>query len=105
MIKFVISSLNKIVPEEELQTKVLWRSIGVMAWVTFMFAGIASIIFFATFDPIELGQLATFSVNWSAQAIYTAGFLLFWLFGFITTVGSVILLTLPLAKRQRSLPD
>ena len=73
MIKTLISSLGKIVPEEELQAKVLWRSIGVM--------------------------------NWSAQAMYTAGFLLFWLFGFSTTLGSVILLALPLSKRQRSLPE
>lgn len=103
--KIIISELGKIIPQEELQARVLWRSIGVMAWVTFMFAGIASMIFFATFDPTSLGKLATFSVNWSAQAIYTIGFLLFWLFGFITTLASVILLALPLAKRQRSLPD
>ena len=70
-----------------------------------MFAGLASMIFFATFDPIALGALATFTLEWSAQAIYTAGFLLFWLFGFISTLGSVILLALPLAKRQKSLPD
>tara|TARA_R110002167_G_scaffold180956_7_gene381171 strand:- start:233 stop:550 length:318 start_codon:yes stop_codon:yes gene_type:complete len=105
MIKIIISELGKIIPQEELQTKVLWRSIGVMAWITFMFAGIASVLFFATFDPTSLGKLATFTVNWSAQAIYTVGFLLFWLFGFITTSTSVILLSLPLAKRQRSLPD
>tara|TARA_R110002072_G_scaffold24747_5_gene83715 strand:- start:217 stop:534 length:318 start_codon:yes stop_codon:yes gene_type:complete len=105
MIKTLISSLGKIVPEEELQAKVLWRSIGVMTWVSFMFSGIASMIFFATFDPISLGKLATFFINWSAQAMYTAGFLLFWLFGFSTTLGSVILLALPLSKRQRSLPE
>lgn len=105
MIKVVISNLEKIIPEEELQAKVLWRSIAVMAWVSFIFAGMASIIFFATFDPIALGTLTTFSVEWSAQAMYTAGFLLFWLFGFVTSLGSVILLALPLVKRQRSLPE
>ena len=105
MIKTLISNLGKIIPEEELQTKVLWRSIGVMAWVSFMFSGIASMIFFATFDPIALSKLTTFSIDWSAQATYTAGFLLFWLFGFATALGSVILLALPLSKRQRSLPE
>lgn len=105
MIKIVISNLGKIVPEEELQAKVLWRSTAVIAWVSFVFAGIASMVFFATFDPKALGALATFSVDWSAQAMYTTGFLLFWLFGFASTLGSVILLALPLAKRQRSLPE
>tara|TARA_B100001063_G_C16619416_1_gene479910 strand:- start:234 stop:551 length:318 start_codon:yes stop_codon:yes gene_type:complete len=105
MIKIIISSLSKVVPEQELQSKVLWRSVGVMAWVSFVFAGIASMLFFATFDPLSLGKLATFSVEWSAQAVYTIGFLLFWLLGFSSTLGSVILLALPLAKRQRSLPE
>lgn len=97
--------MEKIIPEEELEAKVLWRSIAVIAWVSFIFAGIASMIFFATFDPVALGALATFSVDWSAQAMYTTGFLLFWLFGFITSLGCIILLALPIAKRQRSLPD
>jgi hypothetical protein len=105
MIKLILSNLKHIIPEEELQAKVLWRSIGVIAWVSFMFAGVASMVFFATFDPIDLGALATFSIDWSAQAMYTTGFLLFWLFGFCSTLASVILLALPLAKRQRSLPD
>lgn len=105
MIKSILSSLKVIVPEEELQTKVLWRTIGVIAWISFVFSGMASMIFFATFDPIALRKLATFSLDWSAQAMYTAGFLLFWLFGFTTTLASAVLLALPLSKRQRSLAD
>jgi len=105
MFKIVITQLKKVVPEAELQAKVLWRSIAVMAWVSFMFAGLASMLFFATFEPTILASLATFSLTLSAQAVYTIGFLLFWLFGFITTVVSAILLALPLVKREKSLPE
>jgi hypothetical protein len=105
MFKIIIAQLEKIVPEAELQTKVLWRSIAVMAWVSFMFAGLATMLFFATFEPTALVGLATFSVDWSAQAIYTTGFLLFWLFGFLTTALSAILLALPLVKRAKTLPE
>lgn len=105
MFKILITQLGKVVPEAELQTTVLWRSIAVMAWVSFMFAALATMLFFASFDPTLLASLATFSLTWSAQAIYTTGFLLFWLFGFLTTIFSTILLALPLAKRQKSLPE
>lgn len=105
MFKTVLSQLEKVLPAAELQTKVLWRSIAIMAWVSFMFASLASMLFFASFDPTVLASLATFSLSWSAQAIYTIGFLLFWLFGFLTTACSAILLALPLAKRQKSLPE
>jgi hypothetical protein len=105
MIKIILNHLKDLVPEEELQAKVLWRSIGVMAWVSFMFAGLATMLFFATFEPLSLISLTTFSLSWSAQAVYTVGFMLFWIFGFMTTVLSVILLALPLAKRAKTLPE
>lgn len=105
MLKRIIASLKNVVPEAELQSHVMWRSIAVMAWVSFLFAGIASMLFFASFEPTALASLATFSVNWSAQAVYTLGFLLFWLFGFITSLVSAILLALPWAKRARHMPE
>ncbi len=105
MLKTSIQKLASIVPEEELQAKVLMRSLAVITWVSFMFAGFASIVFFATFDPMELASLATFSLNWSMQALYTCGFLLFWLFGFLTSLVSALLLALPLHKRQKDLPE
>lgn len=105
MWKRISANLKTIVPEAEFEPHVMWRSIGVLAWVSFLFAGLASMLFFASFEPTDLASLATYSVNWSAQAIYTLGFILFWLFGFMTSLVSIMLLALPWAKRARHLPD
>ncbi|KZY36106.1 hypothetical protein A3752_09790 [Oleiphilus sp. HI0081] len=105
MIRIIISQLRTIVPEEELQSKVFWRSFGVMAWVSFLCAALATMLFFAAFDPIELSSIATFPVEFSPNALYTLGFFLFWVFGFSCTALSCVLLALPLAKRQKSLSE
>ena len=51
---------------------------GVLTWVSFLFAGIATTLFFATFDPQELGLLATFPIELDRTGGYSMGFLLFW---------------------------
>lgn len=55
------------------------KTIGVSLWISFLFAGIASMLFFATFDPEILAQQATFATELSREAGYTIGFFLFWL--------------------------
>lgn len=105
MIRVIISQLRTIVPDEELQTKVFWRSFAVIAWVSFLFAGLASLLFFASFEPVELASIATFSSDISSTGLYTIGFFLFWILGFCCTACSCILLALPIAKRQKTLPE
>jgi hypothetical protein len=51
---------------------------GVILWVSFLWAGIATILFFATFDPAELAMIATFPMELTRSSGYSAGFLLFW---------------------------
>jgi hypothetical protein len=53
--------------------------LGVVTWVSFLLAGLATILFFATFDPPKLGEIATFPTELGRSAGYTIGFLLFWL--------------------------
>lgn len=49
-------------------------------WPSFLIAGIAEIVFFTVFDPVELHMVAqVFGMN-SRLAWYTIGFFLFWLF-------------------------
>lgn len=98
-------SLSKVVPEEELEPRVIWRSYGVIAWVSFLFAGIASTLFFATFDPIEIASLATYPVTMSAMAGYTIGFFLFWILCFSCSSLTCLLLALPLKKRRKAMPE
>jgi hypothetical protein len=104
MIRSIISHLKHVVPPEELQPHVLLRSFAVMAWVSFLFAGIACMLFFASYDPVDLSQIATYPINLSPTTIYTLGFFLFWVFGFCCTAMSCVLLALPLAKRAKPMP-
>ena len=47
-------------------------------WVSFLFAGIATMLFFATFDPQEIVRLATYPLELDRLSGYSIGFLLFW---------------------------
>jgi len=64
----------------------------IIAWPAFVLAGVATVLFFATFDPVALGEAATFPMPLSRMAGYTVGFLLFWALGVATATGSVLLL-------------
>lgn len=66
------------VPEPE-------RLIAVL-WLSFLSAGIATTIFFALVDPIEIGTCLGFD-DTSRMAAYTLGFFLFWL---LTAASSLL---------------
>jgi len=48
-------------------------------WPSFIVAGVAEVVFFVIFDPIELEILGD-ALGVSRLAAYSIGFLLFWLF-------------------------
>ena len=47
-------------------------------WVSFLSAGVATMLFFATFDPQEIGNLATYPIELDRLSGYSIGFLMFW---------------------------
>lgn len=59
----------------------------IIAWSSFITAGVASMVFFASFDPVVLAEAATFPAELSRTAGYTIGFLLLWL---LTAVGAAM---------------
>lgn len=54
-------------------------ALGASLWMSFLSAGMATILFFATFDPSIIAQYATFPMSINRSAGYSIGFLLFWL--------------------------
>lgn len=60
------------------KSRVMIRAVTVV-WVSFVSAGIATMLFFATFDPLELAQIATFPAGLDRSSGYSLGFLLFWI--------------------------
>ena len=61
------------------------QALGINLWISFLMAIVASGIFFSIVDPIALGSCASVSLpELSRTAAYSVGFLLFWLFSFIS---------------------
>lgn len=50
----------------------------IVAWSSFAVAAVATMLFFATFDPVLLAQAATFPLELSRFAGYTLGFFGLW---------------------------
>lgn len=69
-------------------------------WPAFVFAGIATALFFSSFDPEALGEAATFPMPLSRMAGYTLGFLGFWALGIAAASASILLLRPFLKERQ-----
>ncbi|GAA6137404.1 hypothetical protein NBRC116583_11510 [Arenicella sp. 4NH20-0111] len=62
----------------EKDNKIGLVNLGVTLWVSFLFAAIATMLFFATFDPIDIAQVATFPFELDRISGYSIGFILFW---------------------------
>ncbi|MES3015351.1 MAG: hypothetical protein V4750_16715 [Pseudomonadota bacterium] len=56
-------------------------------WPAFVAAGVLEMLVFAVIDPAELRWFGGAPIGWSAQAVYTLTFLMFW--AAIATAGAV----------------
>ena len=103
--RIVYLALQKVVPKQELRPRVFWRSYATIAWVSFLFAALASMLFFAAFDPVTLANIATYPTEIDALGIYTMGFFLFWVLCFSCTAFACVMLALPINKRNKAMPE
>lgn len=51
---------------------------GVILWPSFVAAGLASVVFFAFVDPLQLGRISFPGQVGSREFGYTVGFFMFW---------------------------
>lgn len=56
-------------------------------WPAFAAAGVLEMLVFAVIDPADLRWFGGAPIGWSAQAVYTVTFLMFW--AAIATAGAV----------------
>jgi len=76
-------------------SKNLYISLGVAVWVSFLMAGVATMLFFATFDPVALAAIATFPLSLDQMAGYSIGFLLFWFLLLLNSLAVIWLVKHP----------
>ena len=55
------------------------RDAFTVAWPSFLMAGVLEALVFAVVDPSSLHWFGGEAIDWSAQAIYTVSFFIFWL--------------------------
>ena len=55
------------------------QAVFTAAWISFLSAAVSTMVFFAVFDPVELGGLIDESLQFSRDAGYAAGFFFFWI--------------------------
>jgi len=65
---------------------------GAVVWPSFFAAGVATMVFFAMFDPAELSRIAWIGVELDRQWGYTIGFFLFWICTFSSSLFTSLLL-------------
>lgn len=58
-----------------------------VAWISFLCASISTMMFFAAFDPVELGAQLDEDIDISRNAGYAIGFFFFWI---LSLLGSGI---------------
>ena len=74
--------------EEPLPRAQRW---GAVIWPSFFSAGVATMVFFALFDPVELARVAWVDIEIDRKTGYTVGFFLFWSLSFFSSLFTSIL--------------
>lgn len=101
--------MNSLNPQHKAKLKhikhrIYWRRIAIVAWVSFVSAAVATMVFFAMFDPDELAEITTFPIELSRTGGYSLGFLMFWLLTAATGSALNAMLSLPVAKLRKPMP-
>ncbi len=79
------------------------QKVGAILWPSFFAAGIATVVFFAIVDPIELRDATWPRANFGREAGYTIGFFMFWLATASSSLFTWILLR-PASRFNKPLP-
>lgn len=54
------------------------QAVFAVIWISFLCAAVATMVFFAVFDPVELGGLFDDDMDINRDAGYAVGFFFFW---------------------------
>jgi hypothetical protein len=90
-------------PPFDHQPRPMAQRVGAIVWPSFFTAGVATMVFFAFIDPLDLRDITFPGVEISRSMGYTIAFFMFWL----ATVSSSLftwLLLRPSSRFNRALP-
>ena len=76
------------------------QAIAIVLWVSFLTAAVATMVFFALFDPVAIWESASDSRTMSREAGYAFGFFFFWANALVVS-GLTAWLVRTAPKRER----
>ncbi len=77
------------------------QAVATVVWISFLAAAVATMLFFAVFDPVELAASLDEELEIGRQAGYAVGFFFFWvLFAFCSGVTAWLVRTAPKRDAQ-----
>jgi len=77
------------------------QAVATVVWISFLAAAIATMLFFAVFDPVELAASLDAELEIGHQAGYAVGFFFFWiLFALCSGVTAWLVRTAPKRDTQ-----
>lgn len=79
------------------------QRVGAILWPSFFAAGVATMVFFALVDPLELRDMTFPEVSITSGLGYTIGFFMFWLATASSSLFTWLLLR-PASRFNKSLP-
>lgn len=72
---------------EEYRGKRQWsrnkQAVFAVLWISFLCAAVGTMLFFAIFDPVDLGSIFDEDIEIDPDAGYAAGFFFFWALAFV----------------------
>ena len=91
--------------EEEYRGARQWsrnrQAVATVVWISFLAAAIATMLFFAVFDPVDLAASLDRELEIGHQAGYAVGFFFFWLlFALCSGVTAWLVRTAPRRDKQ-----
>ena len=79
------------------------QKVGAILWPSFFAAGVATMVFFAFIDPLQLRDISFINFQINREAGYTIGFFMFWLATASASLFNWILLR-PASRFNKPLP-
>lgn len=83
--------MNNVASDDVLALPSRAARIGMIAWPSFFAAGVASFVFFAIVDPLELAEITWPRLPISRELGYTIGFFMFWACTFASSAFTALL--------------
>ena len=90
-------------PQQDSPHDSMVRRVGSVVWPSFFAAGIATIMFFAIVDPVELAAITWPQIEISRMAGYSIGFFMFWICTLSACLFTAMLVAPPLQARKPGL--